>query len=97
MREVKWTSKFKKKYKLAVKRGLDVSILKDVVGKLQNDIPLEPKYKDHNLVGELKDFRECHLTSDWLLVYFKSDEKDNGVKKLVLTLVDTGTHSDLFK
>lgn len=51
MREIKWTSKFKKKYKLAVKRGLDVSILKDVVGKLQNDIPLEPKYKDHNLIG----------------------------------------------
>lgn len=97
MREVKWTNKFKKKYKLAVKRGLDVSILKDVVGKLQNDIPLEPKFKDHNLVGELKDFRECHLTPDWLLVYLKSDEDKSGAKKLVLTLVDTGTHSDLFK
>lgn len=83
MREVKWTSRFKKKYKLAVKRGLDISILMNVVKKLQNDIPLEPKYKDHNLTGELKYFRECHLTPDWLLVYFKSEDDDKGIKKLV--------------
>lgn len=96
MREVKWTNKFKRKYKIAVKRGLDISLLKDVIKKLQNDIPLEPKYKDHNLTGELKDFRECHLAPDWLLVYFKTDEDNDGIEKLVLTLVDTGTHSDLF-
>ena len=55
------TGKFKKGLKLARKRGLDIELIEDVVDKLQNDIPLETKYKDHDLKGNWKGFRECHL------------------------------------
>jgi mRNA interferase YafQ len=85
------TGKFKKSLKLAVKRHLDIDLLEDVVKKLQKRIPLEEKYRDHSLEGDMKGFRECHIQPDWLLVY----SIDNDI--LTLTLVDTGSHSDLYK
>ena len=85
------TSRFKAGVKLARKRGLDISLLEDVIEKLRLDQPLEAKHRNHELVGNFKGVWECHIQSDWLLLYLK----DNGV--LVLTLVDTGTHSDIFK
>lgn len=84
------TGKFKKSLKLAKKRGLDLKLLDKVITMLQNDIPLEEKYRDHELKGKYQGFRECHIQSDWLLIYLK----ENNV--LTLTLVDTGTHADLF-
>ena len=84
------TGKFKKGLKLAKKRGLDIKLLEDIVDKLQNGIPLEEKHRDHELKGKFKGFRECHIQPDWLLMYLIEDDV------LVLTLVDTGTHSDLF-
>jgi len=84
------TSKFRKALKLAKKRGLNIKLLDEVVGKLQNGIPLEEKYHDHEVKGKYKGFRECHIQPDWLLMYLKEDDV------LVLTLVDTGTHADLF-
>lgn len=84
------TGKFKKSLKLARKRGLDISLLEDIVTKLQNNIPLEEKHRDHDLKGKFQGFRECHIQPDWLLIYLKED----GI--LTLTLVDTGTHADLF-
>lgn len=83
------TGKFKKNYKLAQKRGLDSSLLKEIVRKLGDGIPLEAKYKDHALKGNWDGFRECHIQPDWLLIYLVEDDI------LTLTLVDTGTHSDL--
>ena len=88
--EVKWSAKFKKSYKLAQKRGLDTKLLEGIVDKLRRGIPLEEKYHDHELKGKYKGFRECHIQPDWLLMYLKEDDI------LVLTLVDTGTHADLF-
>ena len=85
------TGKFKKGLKLAKKRGLDIRLLQDIVDKLQNGIPLEEKHHDHELKGKFKGFRECHIQPDWLLMYLIEDDV------LTLTLVDTGTHSDLFK
>ena len=84
------TGKFKKSLKLAKKRGLDLKLLDKVITMLQNDVPLEEKYRDHELKGRYQGFRECHIQPDWLLI----DLKENDV--LTLTLVDTGTHSDLF-
>ena len=84
------TGKFKKSLKLARKRGLDLSLLENVVTMLQNNISLEEKYRDHELKGKYRGFRECHIQPDWLLIYLKED----GI--LTLTLVDTGTHADLF-
>ena len=89
--EIKWSGKFKKSYKLAKKRGLNINLLQEVIGKLAEDIPLEPKYHDHDLHGNYEGFRECHIQPDWLLIYLKENDI------LTLTLVDTGTHSDLFK
>lgn len=87
--EIKWSGKFKKSYKLAKKRGLDINLLKEVVGKLADNIPLEPKHRDHDLHGNYEGFRECHIQPDWLLIYLKEDDV------LTLTLVNTGSHSDL--
>lgn len=84
------TGKFKKSLKLARKRGLDLSLLENVVTMLQNNIPLEEKHRDHELKGRYQGFRECHIQPDWLLIYLKEDQV------LTLTLVDTGTHADLF-
>ncbi|MBQ2406323.1 MAG: type II toxin-antitoxin system YafQ family toxin [Lachnospiraceae bacterium] len=84
------TGKFKKSLKLARKRGLDISLLEDIVTMIQNNIPLEEKHRDHELKGKYQGFRECHIQPDWLLIYLKED----GI--LTLTLVDTGTHADLF-
>lgn len=89
--ELAKTSRFKAGVKLARKRGLDISLLEDVIEKLRKDLPLDAKHHNHELVGKYKGVWECHIQPDWLLLYLK----DNGV--LVLTLIDTGTHSDLFK
>ena len=84
------TNKFKKSLKLAKKRGLDISLLENIVTKLQNNVVLDDKYRDHDLKGKYQGFRECHIQPDWLLIYLKQDNV------LTLTLVDTGTHADLF-
>ena len=85
-----FTREFKKSLKLAKKRGLDLNLLEKLITSLQNNIPLEEKYRDHELRGKYKGFRECHIAPDWLLIYMKEEDI------LVLTLIDTGTHSDLF-
>ena len=84
------TSMFKKDLKLAKKRGYDLSLLNKVVDTLAMGKPLAEKYKDHNLVGNFKGCRECHITPDWLLIYEISNSE------LILYLTRTGTHSDLF-
>lgn len=73
------------------KRGMDLTLLDEVVDKLRQGITLDEKYKDHVLKGEYAGFHECHIKPDWLLIYLI----DNDI--LTLTLVDTGSHSDLFK
>ena len=85
------TSRFKAGVKLARKRGLDISLLENVIEKLRLDQPLDAKHRNHELSGNFKGVWECHIQPDWLLLYLK----DNGV--LVLTLVDTGSRSDIFK
>lgn len=88
--KVIWTSKFKKDYKIAIKRNLNIELLDDVIRLLASGKQLPPEYNDHSLSGNWKDYRECHISPDWLLVY--RIEKNI----LVLTLQRTGTHSDLF-
>ncbi len=88
---IKYSGRFKRSYKLAQKRGLDTGLLKDIILRLGEGMPLDEKYKDHPLKGNLNGFRECHIQPDWLLVYFVEDDI------LTLTLTDTGTHADLYK
>ena len=89
--KVKYSSRFKKGLRLAVKRGLNISLLEEVVDKLKLRIPLDTKYKDHSLSGKQKGYRECHIQPDWLLIYLIENDI------LTLTLIDTGTHADWFK
>ncbi len=87
--ELKFTSAYKRAYKRLKKRGADLSLLDEVIALLQNGEKLDPKFRDHELQGQFKGFRECHVKPDWLLIYLI----DRGV--LTLTLVDTGTHSEI--
>jgi len=89
--KITMSGKFKRNVKLAKRRGLDIELLKPIVHNLANDIPLDLKYRDHQLSGYLSRFRECHVTPDWLLVY----EKTNTT--LTLYLYATGTHADILK
>ena len=85
------TSKFRKDYKLAKKRGLPMAELEYVLDTLLAERPLEAKYQDHALTGNYLGFRECHIQPDWLLIY----TIDHG--KLILTASRTGTHADLLE
>ena len=88
---IKRTSKFKKDYKLAVKRGLNISLLTDIIQMLIEGKQLPAEYNDHSLSGNWVGHRACHIQPDWLLVYYYSEDE------LILTLTRTGTHSDLFR
>lgn len=92
MRTIILSSQFKKDVKRMRKRGLPEEELNQVVFDLANDIPLAADKHDHNLQGLFRGNRECHIKPDWLLVYNKTDEGS----LLILNLVRTGTHSDLF-
>ena len=86
---VRKTSRYKKSIKKMLKRGKDIKKLTNVVLKLANGEQLPPQYKDHPLSGDLVGLRDCQIENDWVLLY---EIKDN---LLILTLADTGTHSDL--
>lgn len=87
---VKPTTQFKKDYKLAIKRGLKINLLENVIAALALGEPLPEKCKDHALTGNWAGHRECHILPDWLLIYRIEGDV------LVLTLARAGTHSDLF-
>lgn len=85
---IKPTSKFQKDLKRAGKRGCDIELLTEVIKTLAADEMLDGKYLDHPLKGDYKEYRECHITSDWLLIYEIGDGS--------LYLIRTGTHGDLY-
>ena len=87
---VKPTTQFKKDFKLAMKRSMKIELLEEVIAMLAMGETLPDKHKDHALTGNWVGHRECHILPDWLLIYRIENEV------LVLTLVRTGTHSDLF-
>ena len=91
MLAIKYTVQMKQGLKLMVKRGKNpVKLTKvlDILAKKQN---LPKEYRDHQLKGNFKGYRECHIEPDWLLIYkINTDE-------LILLATATGTHADLFK
>ncbi|MCL2055097.1 MAG: type II toxin-antitoxin system YafQ family toxin [Oscillospiraceae bacterium] len=88
-----YSAEFKKNRKLLIKRGYNMLKLEKTIDLLLSGKPMPAKYRDHQLKGKLKDYRECHVdgAGDWLLMYRKY--KDN----LILVLIKTGTHDDLFE
>lgn len=91
MYRLKFTSAFKKGYKRMKKRGEDIDLLDKAIEMLVKGEKLPAKYGDHVLKGEYNGYHECHIKPDWLLIHLITEEI------LVLTLVDTGTHADLFR
>lgn len=90
MLKVRLTTKFKKDFKSIVRLGYDVKLFEEVVLSLRQEQTLPEKNKDHALSGNYSGHRECHITSDWFLIY--KIERD----LLTLSLTRTGSHSDLF-
>lgn len=87
---VKPTTRFARDVKRAEKRGCRMELLTEVVRTLAEGRTLPEKNKDHPLTEDFAGLRECHIAPDWLLIY-KAEEED-----LILYLMRTGTHSDLF-
>lgn len=86
---VRMTARFKRDMKRLRKQGKTLELLYAVIAKLRQSEELDRVYRDHSLLGNLIGLRECHIQSDWLLLYYV--EKD----VMVLTLTRTGSHSDL--
>ncbi len=86
---IHYTTQFKKDYKRIKKQKKDPELLKDVIEKLFAGEKLESRYRDHRLSGNWKGHRDCHIESDWILIYRMEDEN--------LILERTGSHSELFK
>ncbi len=91
--KVKYSIAFKKELKKITKQGKNIDKLLDVVDKLANKEELESKYRNHNLINDkyYKNCGECHIEPDWLLIYQYNDDE------LILVLVNTGSHSEVFK
>ena len=89
--EVVTSNSYRKSLKRVSKhKYFDSILVNKVISLLAEGKPLHERYKDHQLIGSLKEFRECHIKNDLLLVYQKQDDV------LILLLVDIGTHSSLF-
>lgn len=91
--KVVYSNKFKKALRNSIKQGKNVDKLEPIILKLANKEKLEHKYKNHNLVNsqEYQNCKECHIEPDWLLVYKYVDDE------LILLLMNTGSHSEIFK
>ena len=85
------TKSFDKDTERMRRRGYDLTVLEDIVQQLAQDKPLSARHRDHQLKGRWQNYRECHITPDWLLIYLKENEQ------IILVLQRTGIHSDLFK
>ena len=89
MREIIQTAQFKKDFKkIAASGRYHKKDLLKVVELLLNNEALPSRVRDHALINDWKDYRECHIKPDWLLIYKKTEDH--------LILVRTGSHSDLF-
>ena len=82
------TKRFLKDLKTQKKRSKDLSKLQKIVRQLTSNSKLPELNREHLLKGEFRDFYECHIEPDWLLIYKK--------KKDILYLARMGAHSDLF-
>ena len=90
MYQIVYTNRMKRDVRRAKKRGKNISKLVETLELLQSGESMPEQYHDHQLGGKLKDFRECHIEPDWLLIYQIFENV------LILSAVATGTHSDLF-
>jgi len=88
--KVKTTRQFEKDFKLMIKQGKDMEKLKAIMKKLADEEPLDLRYKDHKLIGNLEGHRDCHIEPNWLLLYRINQGEGT------IVFVRTGSHSDIF-
>jgi mRNA interferase YafQ len=84
-----YTNRFAKDLKLMTKRGRDPENIKTVIRNLIEKRPLDRKFRDHVLIGNFKERRECHVEPDWLLIY--------RIEESAIIFERTGIHTDLFR
>jgi mRNA interferase YafQ len=89
MRELRVTAQFRRDDRRIHRRGKDTNRMDRIVEKLVAGERWEPQLRAHRLSGDLSPYWECHIESDWLLIW-----DDDGS---TITLIRTGTHSDLFR
>jgi len=89
MKGIRFSSQFKKDFKLMKKRGKNPHKFNIIISLLTKESELPEKYKDHKLQGNFINCRECHIEPDWLLIYRIIEDN--------IVFERTGTHSDLFK
>lgn len=87
---IQYSTRFKKSLKKCYKRGLNVEKLREIINELSSTGTLPSKYRPHKLSGNYEGAWECHIEPDWLLIWQQNDTE------LILLLIDTGSHSDLF-
>ncbi len=85
-----YSTKFKRALKKCYKRGLNVEKLRELLVILVETGTVPIQYRPHKLSGKFNGAWECHIEPDWLLVWEQRDEE------LILLMIDTGTHSDIF-
>ena len=90
MYEIHYSSKFKKDVRRCQKQNKDMAKFKYIHELLINDKNIPSNNKDHELIGNWNGFRECHLESDWLIIYRRDK------KRRILEYARMGSHSDLF-
>ena len=82
------TSSFRRDLRRAARRGKDIRKIEEITDRLAANEPLDERHRRHRLVGDWHPFWECHIEPNWLLVW---DEDET-----TITLMHTGTHSDIF-
>lgn len=87
---VKISNRFKKQFRLCMKRGLDMNLINEAMRLLAANGSLPAQYRPHKLSGKLQGVWECHIEPDWLMTWEQND------MELTLLFLQTGTHSDLF-
>ncbi|MDF2965314.1 MAG: hypothetical protein K0Q51_702 [Rickettsiaceae bacterium] len=87
--DIFYTNQFQKDLVKLKKQGKDLAKIKVLMEQIIQGTALNARYKDHKLIGNYKNRRECHIEPDWLLIYKKTDE--------ILIFERTGSHSELFK
>ena len=84
-----YTKQFKKDLKRMTKSGKNKDKLKIIIEKLINEEKLEEQHKDHKLIGNYNNRKDCHIEPDWLLIYKITDDE--------IIFERTGSHTDLFR
>lgn len=84
-----YTRQFEKDINRIKKRGKNLEKIKIIISTLLQGLPLDPIHKDHKLIGNYLGRRECHIESDWLLIYKIEEDR--------IIFERTGSHSDLFE